>query len=89
VNEVRISVRVRPGGRKDELRGFHDGVLIARVSAPPVDGRANRALCRLVARRAGVPASHVEIVRGHRSREKVLSIVGLGTDDVERALGRP
>jgi len=48
-----------------------------RVTAPPVDGRANDALRRLVARRAGVAVSRVTLVRGERSREKVLSVEGI------------
>jgi uncharacterized protein YggU (UPF0235/DUF167 family) len=48
-----------------------------RVTAPPVDGRANDALRRLIARRAGVAPSRVTLIRGERSREKTLSVEGV------------
>ena len=48
-----------------------------RVTAPPVDGRANDALCRLVASRAGVAASRVSVVRGAKAREKVVRVEGI------------
>ena len=70
-------VRVRAGSRKDELIGVRDGVLFARVSAPPVDGRANRALCRLIARRVGVSLWRVTVVRGARGRDKLIRVDGV------------
>lgn len=70
-------VRLQPRARHDELVGIRDGVLLARVSAPPAEGRANEALCRLIARRAGVAASRVTILRGERSRVKLVRVEGL------------
>jgi uncharacterized protein YggU (UPF0235/DUF167 family) len=61
-------------------------VLIVRVAAPPVEGRANDALCRLVAKRLRIPRSSVTIVRGHRSRDKVIAIDGLDYPTVLDAL---
>jgi uncharacterized protein len=72
-----IKVRVIPRARRDEIGGKRGGVLLIRVTAPPVDGAANAALCRLVARRAGVPARRVSIVRGQTSRDKVVRVDGL------------
>lgn len=76
-SEARIEVRLRPRGHSDELLGIVDGVLQAKVSAPPVDGKANRALCRLVAKQAGVAPSRVSVIRGEKSRQKVLLIEGI------------
>ena len=75
--EARIEVRLRPRGHADELLGLVDGVLQAKVSAPPVDGKANLALCRLVAKRAGVAPSRVSVIRGEKSRQKVLLVEGI------------
>jgi uncharacterized protein len=72
MSEARIEVRVQPRASRDELVGFRDGVLQARVCAAPVQGEANRALCRLIARRAGVAPSRVEVIRGGRGRSKDL-----------------
>ena len=60
-----------------------------RVTAPPVDGRANEALCRLVAKRAGVAPSRVTVVRGHTAREKTLDVDGIETAPLRAALGLP
>jgi uncharacterized protein (TIGR00251 family) len=81
-----IEVRLRPRGGGDELLGLRDGVLRARVSAPPVDGKANLALCRLIAKRAGVAPSRVEVVRGERSRDKVVRVVGIESKALLAAL---
>ncbi|HMI80543.1 MAG TPA: DUF167 domain-containing protein [Solirubrobacterales bacterium] len=81
---ARIEVRLRPRGHRDELIGMDDGVLQARVSAPPVDGKANRALCRLVAKAAGVAPSRVSIVRGEKSRDKTLLVEGIDEDELRQ-----
>jgi uncharacterized protein (TIGR00251 family) len=75
--EARLQVRLRPRGRGDALLGVVDGVLQARVSAPPVEGRANRALCKLIAKRAGVAPSRVSVVRGEKSRDKLVLVEGV------------
>jgi uncharacterized protein (TIGR00251 family) len=84
--ETRIPVRLRPRGKRDELIGMRDGVLQARVAAPPVDGRANRALCRLIAKRLGTSPSSVTVLRGSKSRDKVVAVAGLGEEEVESIL---
>lgn len=73
---ARIEVRLRPGSSREKLGGFDGGVLQAWVSPPPLDGRANRALCRLIAKRVGVPPSRVRVVRGERSRTKLVEVAG-------------
>jgi hypothetical protein len=69
-----VDVRVVPNARRDEIVGVHDGRLRVRVRAPAVDGKANAALCRVVAEHFGVRASKVTIVRGVRSRDKTLQV---------------
>jgi uncharacterized protein YggU (UPF0235/DUF167 family) len=81
-----IAVRLRPRGGADELLGFRNGVLGARVSAAPVEGKANRALCRLIAKRVGVPPSRVSVIRGEKSRDKVVRVEGLGGAALREAL---
>ena len=77
VSAAHIAVRLQPRASRDEIVGLRDGVLVVRVTAPPVDGRANIALCKLVARRAGVSASRVSVVRGERSRDKLVQVEGI------------
>jgi uncharacterized protein YggU (UPF0235/DUF167 family) len=57
--------------------GIREGVLVIRVTAPAVDGRANESMRRLVAKRLGVPKSAITIIRGQRSRDKVIAIDGV------------
>lgn len=72
-----IEVRLRPRGHRDELMGVEGGVLRARVTAPPVDGKANAALRKLIAKRVGVAPSRVSVVRGEKSRDKVVRVEGI------------
>jgi uncharacterized protein len=86
MTDAQIVVRVQARARRDELVGTRDGVVLVRVSAPPVDGRANRALCRLIARRVGVAPSRVTILRGQRSREKLIRVQGIDSAALQAAL---
>ena len=69
--------------------GERAGAIVIRVTAPPVDGKANAALCAFVARAAGVPPSRVSVVRGAASRDKVVRVDGADADAVRAALLRP
>ena len=85
-----ISVRVMPRARSGGVVGLREGVLLVRVTAPPVDGRANEAVCRLLADLLGVRPSRVTIVRGERARDKVVGVEGLdqaAADAVIRSAG--
>ena len=57
------------------------------MTAPPVDGKANAALCAFVAERAGVPPSRVDVVRGMTSRDKVVRVEGVSEGELRTALG--
>ena len=61
--------------------------MLIRVTAPPVDGKANDALCRLVAKAAGVAPSRVTVVSGQTSRDKVLEVEGVEPQQLRAALG--
>jgi uncharacterized protein len=86
---AQIKVRLRPRGSRDELIGMRDGVLQAKVTAPPVDGKANRALCKLIAKRVGVAPSRVSVLHGGKSREKVVRVEGIAQAEIDAVLGRP
>jgi len=59
-----------------------------RGAAPPVDGRANAALCELLAKHLGIAAGRVSVARGLRSRQKVVQVEGLSTEQLARALAK-
>ena len=71
-----VEVRVQPRASRDSVGGLRDGALEVRVTAPPADGRANAAVCRLVARAFGVRPGAVQLVSGAKSRRKRLRIDG-------------
>ena len=81
-----LRLRVRPRASRDEIVGWQEGTLCVRVAAPPIEGEANRAVEALLARALGVAPSRVRVVRGERSREKLVSITGLGDADVRSHL---
>jgi uncharacterized protein (TIGR00251 family) len=66
--------------------GERGGAVVIRVTAPPVDGKANAALCAFVARAAGVPPSRVTVVRGQTSRDKVVRVEGVDDAALRAAL---
>jgi uncharacterized protein len=88
MTNVTIPVRVRPRSPRDEIVTAGDGVVVVRVVAPPLEGRANAAVCRLMADRLGVPRSRVTILRGQRSRHKLIRIEGLDQAAADAALWR-
>jgi uncharacterized protein (TIGR00251 family) len=77
---TRILVRLTPRGGGDRVEGVVEGVLRARVSAPPVDGAANRALVRLLASELGVPQRDVRLVAGEASRVKQVVVDGIAAE---------
>ena len=81
-----IAVRVQPRARRNEVVGERAGVTVIRLTAPPVDGKANAALCAFVARAAGVPPSRVSVVRGQTSRDKVVRVDGVDEEILKKAL---
>lgn len=84
---VRVRVRAHPGAHRDAVLGrMADGRWKLSVQAAADDGRANRALERLLARALGV--SVVRVVMGHGSRSKLVEVEGLEAAEVERRLER-
>lgn len=65
-----IRVKVKPNASREAIEGVADGMLSIRVTAPPVDDRANRAVTRLLADLLGLAPSRVEVLRGGTSRRK-------------------
>lgn len=84
--ETSIRVRLTPRSGKTEIQRYEDGVLHARVAAPPVDGAANTALVALLSSTLGIPKSSIRIVSGASSREKKVAVMGSDLNEVEAAL---
>jgi uncharacterized protein len=69
-----IRLKVKPGSRVDELTEQADGTWLARVKAPPVDGKANAAVIDLVARHFGLRKAQVNIKSGAAARLKSVTL---------------
>lgn len=83
----RLRIRLTPRGGRDAVDGWIDNdVLRVRVAAPPVDGAANDALLRLIAKRAGVAASRVTLVSGAQARFKLVEIDGVTDEELRERL---
>lgn len=87
-NAARLDVKVVPGARRDEIVGPLGDRLKIRVSAPPEGGRANKAVCALIAERVGVRPSDVAVIAGPASPEKTLRINGMTAAQLREALAR-
>jgi uncharacterized protein len=81
-----LTVRVEPRASRSEVAGWRGSALRVRVTAPPTDGEANRAVAALLARTFRVPPSSVELVSGARSRDKVFRVSQLSVDDLRARL---
>jgi uncharacterized protein len=86
-----LAVRLTPGAVSDRIDGWAtdaDGrpVLKVRVRARPVEGEANVALLKLMAKALGVPRSAVTLERGGQSRTKMLAVAGLSEPDLKARL---
>jgi uncharacterized protein (TIGR00251 family) len=84
---ARLAVRVQARAQRDEIAGERAGGLLIRVTAPPVEGRANAAVCRLIAKRLGVARGRVAVVRGAASRDKLVEVDGMDAAELRRLLG--
>ncbi len=81
-----LRVHLTPRSARNEVLGWEGNVLRARVMAPPVEGRANDALLRLLAEALGVSKGSLGILRGQRSREKLVAVEGLDAAEVRSRL---
>ena len=82
-----VSVRVVPRSAKEGVAGLEGGVVRIRLNAPPVEGKANEALVRFLARAVGVPKSRITLVTGERGRSKIVRVAGVTPEALMKALG--
>ena len=81
-----IRVKLLPKSSKNQIVGREGDNFKIKVTAPPIEGRANKALIDLLAKKLAVPKSHIEIISGKRSRLKSIRIEGLAQEEINRAL---
>ena len=84
---VSFEVRVQPRSSKAEINGVHDGALRVRLTAPPVDGAANRQCIELFSRKMKIPKRAIQIASGASARRKRLKVLGMSMKEVKNILG--
>ena len=85
---TRLSLRVSPGARRNEVVGRHGEAWKLRVAAAPEGGRANEAVVRLLADELGLPRRSVTLVSGHAKPHKIVELAGIDAAEAERRLSR-
>jgi len=83
---VTFMVRVQPGASKNEIVEMQEDALKIRISAPPVQGKANKVLIQFLAKQLAVKRSQVEILSGHTSRVKTIHVIGQGTEKLQQLI---
>lgn len=84
---VILAVRVTPRSSRNMMERQTDGSFRLFLTAHPHDGEANLAAIQLIAKTFGVAKSAVDLIRGHKSRDKVFCISGISDQDVEARFG--
>jgi uncharacterized protein (TIGR00251 family) len=76
-----LALRVTPRASKNESVGIlSDGTVKVHLTAPPLEGKANRALLKFLAKILDIPVSNITIVAGESSRDKLISVTNMGTE---------
>ena len=86
--QATLSVRVQPRASRNEVAGLDGETLKLRLTAPPVEGEANDACLAFLAKLLDLSPSRLAIIRGARSRTKVIRITGLTQAEVRARLSR-
>ena len=81
-----LRIRLTPRGSKNDVLGWEGDTLRVKVTAPPVEGAANKACVDLIAQRLGIKRSQVAIASGEKSRDKLLRLTGVTDERVRERL---
>lgn len=84
---VFFKVRVQPRSSRNQVAGLYEDAVKIRLTAAPVDGKANEDCRAYLAELFAVPRSQVAIVSGHAGRNKMIKVTGLSIEKIIKALG--
>ena len=87
-NYINIQVQIQPRSSKDQIIGIHDGRLKIKITAPPVDGKANESLIEFLAKTFKISKSKVEILKGHTSKLKTIKLLGVNENTYRSIIGK-
>ncbi len=77
-----LTLQVQPNAKRNEVLGFAEGILRLKIAAPPVEGKANKELISFLSKTLGINKSSITIDRGHTSKVKIVTILGLDRDQI-------
>jgi uncharacterized protein (TIGR00251 family) len=83
---VTIKVFVAPRSSVNKVVGEHNGAIKVALTAPPVEGAANKSLVEFLAKLLGVPRSTVSLVSGETSRQKTVKVLGISVEQTSEIL---
>ena len=83
---VVLNLRIVPRASKNEIGEILDNALKIRLQAPPVEGKANKALVKFLAKTLGIPARNITILSGETGRNKRILIGGMKEEDLDKKL---
>lgn len=81
-----IKCRIQPSASKTAISGIHDNSIKITLAAPPVDGKANKELRNFISKKLKISKSKIDIVRGIKSRSKILLCEGISKKEIEKLL---
>ncbi len=84
---MQLNVKVYPRASRNAVECNRDGGLRIWVTAAPEDNKANDAVLKLLADNPGIPRSSIRILRGHRTRNKIVQLEGIAKEDLPRRIG--
>ncbi len=84
-----LELHIVPRASRTEIQGWHGAAVKIRLQAPPVDGKANRALLEFLGNALHLPVSRLSLAGGAAGRRKRVRVAGLSGAEVQRRLGLP
>jgi uncharacterized protein (TIGR00251 family) len=82
----RLEIKAVPNAPKSQVVGWLGDALKVKIHAPPVEGKANEALCAFLAEALDLPKRSVRLARGETSRKKIVEIEGLTLQEISSRL---
>lgn len=86
-HSVLIKMKIVPNASKNEISGWDSDFLKIRIKAPPIDGKANKALISYLSKLCGVSKNGISIIRGEKSRQKTIAFTSLEHSEVLGKIG--
>jgi len=83
---ITLRIRIQPGASRDQIVGVVEGALRLRISAPPVEGAANKQCVKFLAKKLHIAKSKITLLKGKHAREKILRMDGVSAADLETLL---